>query len=948
MTGSATRRCAAATIPKGAERGTLFLKSLTLKGFKSFAERTTLEFEPGVAVVVGPNGSGKSNLVDAVAWVLGAQGARAMRGVKMDDVIFAGTPKRAALGRAEVSLTIDNSAGLLPIEFTDVTITRTLFRSGESEYQLNGSPCRLLDVQELLSDTGVGRRQHVIVGQGQLDSVLNARPEDRRLIIEEAAGILKYRKRKEKAERRLEATEGSVLRLQDLLREVRRQLKPLERQADAARRHDDVASERRAIRLHLAGRELASLQARSVAGVVRRSELATRESAIRERLRTLDARVIEVEGQLTVMGADDLGDSLVRAESLRQRARGLATLLAEKRRGLARHGAVPSQLSLAIDADGNGEALATALDAAEADREVAERQLAEVTESLREAEVEFRRWQVRKDALSLALEAGRSASGTERLDGLQGVMGPLFDLVDIQQGFEAAVAAVLGPAMHAVVVSSEESGRAAVGRLRGSDTAATLLVAGAVAESAVVAAPGGSKLLASYVRCSEDGLGVALARLLTGVVVIEGDWQAALDLAIAHPELTVVTREGDCFKQGSLWRTGGAAVGATAAAFDEAMSELANAEGTMLMAEALMAEATAACAAAREVEAERRRVLDATLLLRAARYAALAGVLDDRIADIDRLAQSLQEQRSDRTQATRVAAQGLDSVRVERSAADRELQETMELVTRAEIEEAELRVRLEGAVEAIRLEFDREPQVALDALAPEMPTGSTLEERVRELDRELRLMGTINPLATEEYDALQARHTFLEEQLEDVRTTRRDLSKVIRAVDAEIASVFGAAYADVEEHFSQLFATLFPGGSGRLRLTNPDDLLNTGIEVEARPSGKSPRRLSLLSGGERSLAALAFLFAVFRSRPSPFYLLDEVEAALDDVNLHRFLDLVNEFRDEAQLLIVTHQKRTMEAADCLYGVSMPPGGSSMVVTERVAGVNSQTGALLIP
>lgn len=925
----------------------MFLKSLTLKGFKSFAERTTLAFEPGVAVVVGPNGSGKSNLVDAVAWVLGAQGARAMRGVKMDDVIFAGTPKRAALGRAEVSLTIDNSAGLLPIEFTEVTITRTLFRSGESEYQLNGVPCRLLDIQELLSDTGVGRRQHVIVGQGQLDSVLNARPEDRRSIIEEAAGILKYRKRKEKAERRLEATEGNVLRLQDLLREVRRQLKPLERQADAARRHDDVASERRAIRLYLAGRELASLQARSAHGAGRRGELAARESAIRERLRTLDVRVIESEGQLATVGTDELGDAAVRAESLRQRARGLATLIAEKRRGLARHGAVPSQLSLAIDADADGEALAAALDAAETEREVAERQLAEVTEALREAETEVRRWQVRRDALSLALEAGRSAAGTARLQDLEGVLGPLFDLVDIEQGYEVAVAGALGQAMHAVVVSDEEVGRAAIERLRGADAAASLFVAASGAGLPISSVPTGSRSLASCVRCPDGRLDAALAGLLAGVVVVEGDWQAALDLAIAHPDLTVVTRQGDCFKKGNLWRTGGAAVGATAAAFDEATAELANAEGTLTMAESVMAETTAACAAAREVETERRRVLDATLMLRAARYAAIARVLDDRIADIDQLAQRLAEQRSHRTQAAQAAAQGLDEIRVERTTADRELQEVLELAMRAEIEEVELRVRLEAAVEAIRMEFDREPQVAMDAAAPEIPVGSTLEDRVRELDRELRLMGTINPLATEEYDALQARHVFLEEQLEDVRTTRRELSKVIRAVDDEIATVFGAAYGDVEEHFAQLFATLFPGGSGRLRLTNPDDLLNTGIEVDARPSGKSPRRLSLLSGGERSLAALAFLFAVFRSRPSPFYLLDEVEAALDDVNLHRFLDLIHEFRGEAQLLIVTHQKRTMEAADCLYGVSMPPGGSSVVVTERITDVDAQTDALLI-
>src|SRR5437870_9737208 len=253
----------------------MFLKSLTLKGFKSFAEHTSLDFEPGVTVVVGPNGSGKSNLVDAVAWVLGAQAARSLRGSKMDDVIFAGSGNRPALGRAEVSLTIDNSSGLLPIGFTEVTITRTLFRaSGESEYAMNGVPCRLLDVQELLSDSGVGRTQHVIVSQGQLDSVLTARPEDRRAVIEEAAGVLKYRRRKEKAERRLAATESNLLRLQDLLREVRRQLKPLERQADAARRHGDLVAELQALRLHLSGRQVADLRARQQRGAARMAAVA--------------------------------------------------------------------------------------------------------------------------------------------------------------------------------------------------------------------------------------------------------------------------------------------------------------------------------------------------------------------------------------------------------------------------------------------------------------------------------------------------------------------------------------------------------------------------------------------------------------------------------------------------------------------------------------------------
>src|SRR5438876_2724937 len=331
----------------------MFLKSLTLKGFKSFAEHTTLDFEPGVTVVVGPNGSGKSNLVDAVAWVLGAQSTRSLRSTKMDDVIFAGSGKRPALGRAEVSLTIDNSTGLLPIEFTEVTITRTLFRSGDSEYAINGVPCRLLDIQDMLSDTGVGRQQHVIVSQGQLDAVLNARPEDRRTVIEEAAGVLKYRRRKEKAERRLEGTEANLVRLQDLLREVRRQLRPLERQAEAARRHGEVAAELGALQLYLAGREVAGLRARATAAAAARAGLNEAETALKARLARLDADVVATEAALSAAGGDELGDALARVEALRERARGLAALLAERRRSAERERAtsLAGDVVAALDAD---------------------------------------------------------------------------------------------------------------------------------------------------------------------------------------------------------------------------------------------------------------------------------------------------------------------------------------------------------------------------------------------------------------------------------------------------------------------------------------------------------------------------------------------------------------------------------------------------------------------
>ncbi|MGQ0823528.1 MAG: chromosome segregation protein SMC [Actinomycetota bacterium] len=1132
----------------------MFLKALTLKGFKSFADKTTLEFEPGVTVVVGPNGSGKSNIVDSVAWVLGAQAARALRGGKMDDVIFAGTAERPALGRAEVSLTIDNSAQLLPIEFSEVTITRTLFRSGESEYMINGAPCRLLDIQELLSDTGIGRQQHVIVGQGQLDTVLNARPEDRRAIIEEAAGVLKFRKRREKSQRRLEATEGNLLRLTDLLREVRRQLRPLERQADAARRHDGLVGELRAIQLHLMGREIESLQTREARRGDERGDFTTRQQDLRGQLRGLDEQVLDAERALSRPGNDDVADILTRTEALRERARGLVNLVAERLRGMERElaavadeGVVETLVAEAANlreqlTAAGAEAAAldlTALDVAEAERiaaadgdadsasvdagrrlqqldqgrhelALAREQLAAVARELyalapqiadadeaeqiagrvrteidqpgdvapdmtaeaqerrrsedalqqadaawRAAETEASRWHARAETLTLALDHGHHAAGGAAIAAVDGVVGPLVDHVHIEAGAEIAVAAALGDALHAIVVEGDTAARAAVERLKHGETQALLLVVDAGGGSTqAVFAPAGARPFASCVRGTRPGLDRVLARLLAPYVLVDGGWTSALDVALASPGVVAVTREGDRFGGASVWRAGppgssavtpaalaeanAAMVEAKAASEDAAqtvelarqrlaaarraelvaaerdrqrrmeldrctaraaqlrrevevraasleerqstlrlrVAELealvatepdaaADARATVERAEQSLARRTEAARLRRDFEvrsaaiAERRSVLRQRLADVDARLAAhpdeeahararrsqlesrrdavqqIATRLADRAGEIERLAERLRRRRQEQSTAAREAGRRLNGLRAERTVAETQLGEVRERASRLEIEEAEIRLRLEQAIERLRHDFDCEPHAALQAPVPETPDGMTLSARARELERELRLMGPVNPLALSEYEALLERHEFLQQQLDDVKNTRRDLARVIKAVDEEIVTVFEAAFADVAGHFSELFAMLFSDGSARLVLTDPHDMLNTGIEMEARPSGKMVRRLSLLSGGERSLTALAYLFAVFRARPSPFYLMDEVEAALDDVNLHRFLDLLHEFRTEAQLLVVSHQKRTMEAADVLYGVSMPPGGSSRVVSQRM-------------
>ena len=956
----------------------MFLKSLTVRGFKSFADKTVLEFEPGVTVVVGPNGSGKSNLVDAVAWVLGAQGPRTLRGGKMDDVIFAGTPSRAALGRAEVSLTIDNSSGLLPIDFTELTITRTLFREGDSEYQLNGAPCRLLDIQELLSDTGIGRQQHVIVGQGQLDAVLNARPEDRRAVIEEAAGILKFRKRRERAERRLESTEGNLLRLNDLLREVRRQLTPLQRQADAARRHGGLVDELRGIRLHLSGHEIAGLQTRIERLRDTRAQHAQREAELRARLAELDVAVLDAERSLTAMGDDALAEWLVRVESIRERARGLSALVGEKLRGVAR------ELEAAADAGVLETLVADAgvlrgelaeLDAAIAaspppetrDVSSSEAVLRAADEAWRTAEAEAARWRARADALDLGLGSARAASGAEQLADVEDVVGPLVDLLEIEAGAEAAIESALGEALRAVVVRGGSAAERAIERLHEGEATGLLLVIDELAPATQPRlAPPGARALIDCVHTRAPGLQRALGRMLAGMVLVDSGWRTAMELALDQPDLVLVTPRGDRFGGGGPWRIGGDATMVTRAAFEEAIARAGEAETARADAavgvERARAELDATRARATELAAlEHRRTMvserlatvssrlaardrDAqtqaeqqrrSFLARGSAYRALGLRLQAFSTRAGELHGRLREQRLRQSETARASVEQLDALRTERVALERELTEVRKRAQRAEIDGAETRLRLETAVERLRAEFDVEPHAALDAPAPPVPEGTTLAGRARELERELRVMGPINPLALEEHDALQERHRFLQEQLEDVKASRRELTRVVRAVDREIVAIFEGAFADVSEHFEALFSTLFPGGTGRLLLTDPDDLLNTGIEMEARPSGKNVRRLSLLSGGERSLTALAFLFAVFRARPSPFYLMDEVEAALDDVNLHRFLDLVHEFRDDAQLVIVSHQKRTMEAADCLYGVSMPPGGSSRVVSQRV-------------
>ncbi len=980
----------------------MFLKTLTLKGFKSFAEPTSMELEPGVTVIVGPNGSGKSNVVDAVAWVLGAQGPKVVRSHKMEDVIFAGTGKRSALGRAEVSLTIDNSSKILPIDLSEVTITRTLFRSGDSEYALNGVECRLLDIQELLSDSGVGRTQHVIVSQGQLDWVLNARPEDRRSIIEEAAGVLKYRKRREKAERRLESTESDLQRLGDLVGEVRRSIRPLEKQADAARRYDDLAKELHQLRLYLVGRELDSLEKAKVAIDSKTKDLRARDHELTSLLRNLDDDVVSYETNLDVIRNSDTSPVIGELSAIRERAMGLARIVEEKKISIEKAiEATQAKSQAARRAQDELNALSLQIEETRTEREIvshneqaaklslskSEARVAEAERQFRISESDYQRWSARSEALSQAMAQARAKAGAEQLEGIDGVMGALADLVDIDEGWELAFEAAVGDVSGAVIVATLSGAKCSLEKLSEIADGGSIYLARSSDNSTVVVhneLPSNCSRLIDHVRVASssanpDSVRACLESLLSNSAVVDGDWSRALEISLDNPGHCIVTLEGDRFHNGS-YRVGAGTIGASKAALDYALAQQASAsqvanqhqieldklrkinlelrsnyeqlarevarldEKCRLLDqrhEVLSREADnyqERFEFSQELDSEEESIGTAPPLLATERNEILdklKKMVIDTVEKAETSLSGLSGLRNDLVRKQSSVAAKLDEVRKARHDSERALIGVREQLQKGEIELAENTMRSEMIIESLRRDLDCEPEIAITVQCPVLPNGVTAKQRERELDRELKLLGPINPLALEELTVLQERYEFLTTQIEDIKAARKDLTKVLRAIDAEIQSVFALAFEDVASNFTALFATLFPGGLGKLTLTDPSNLLDTGIEIEAKPPGKNVRKLSLLSGGERSLVAMAFLFAVFRSRPSPFYILDEVEAALDDVNLSRFLDLINEFRQEAQLIIVSHQKRTMEQADCLYGVSMASGGSSKVLSERL-------------
>jgi chromosome segregation protein len=1198
----------------------VYLKSLTLKGFKSFASPTTLRFEPGITAVVGPNGSGKSNVVDALAWVMGEQGAKTLRGGKMEDVIFAGTSSRAPLGRAEVTVTIDNSDNALPIEYSEVSITRRMFRDGASEYEINGAGCRLMDVQELLSDSGIGREMHVIVGQGKLDEILQSRPEDRRAFIEEAAGVLKHRKRKEKALRKLDAMQANLARLSDLTTELRRQLKPLGRQAEVARRAQTIQADLRDAKLRLAADDLVSRRVEREAifeaeAIMRREhdeaasrlalaseELTAHETALAElsvraesvqhtwfglsalaervaatvriaaeRAHHLDVEPVttgdpdpskpeelEAEAQQVQAAEQRLLAELAAARTRLDAARAelaereraaaeadrahLAAVRAEadRREGLARLAGQVETMRARVESIDDSvarlseriEQAATRAQQTRAEFEtvqarvgeldqgevgldehhertvaamrLADERVAELQAAERGAEREVASLRARIDALSVGLERKDGAAWLTQNHTGTGLFGPIAKLVKVRSGYEAALAAVLGSAADALAAESFGAARSAVAALKQADGGRAALVLGdwpspeKYPEPAPAAALPYGALWALDLVEAPPRLRGAITAMLSGVAVVN-DLGEALDLVAARPRLRAVTLDGDLV--GAGWVSGGsdrklstleltseidkagreltaaeARVGQLSAALSGALTEqaarqdsaeqalaalnesdtaisamyeqlgrlgqeartadeewsgllrqreeleagraqtveevteletrLRNAQETQPVREAepdptiSRQQIAAAADSARGVEVEARLAVrtaeeranavrgradslrraaaaerEARLRAQQARAARLrAAAVAAAVADggrqlagrLDRVVDAASKIRDALAAERRERSAALAAVRDEVNALGARLSTLTDSLHRDEVANAQAALRIEQLEQMVLEQFGMAPSDLIAEYGPGVPLPptelemaefeqarergeqviapapmpydrATQERRAKRAERELAELGRVNPLALEEFAALEERYNFLSTQLEDVKAARRDLLDVVADVDARILQVFTDAFTDVEREFRDVFAALFPGGEGRLRLTDPDDMLATGIEVEARPPGKKITRLSLLSGGEKALTAVAMLVAIFRARPSPFYIMDEVEAALDDTNLRRLIGLFEQLRAQSQIIIITHQKPTMEVADALYGVTMQGDGITAVISQRMRG-----------
>ena len=1166
---------------------------MSARGFKSFADKMTLDFEPGISVIVGPNGSGKSNVADAVLWVLGEQSPRNLRGTKMEDIIFAGSATRQPFNMAEVSLSFDNRAGDIPIDFPEVVVTRRIYRTGESEYLLNKTACRLVDIQELLSDLGIGRELTAVIGQNKLEAILRSQPEDRRAFLEEAAGLRKHRRRKEKALRKMEGMERNLLRVRDIISEVNKQLRPLEKQARQAREYGELAAEIRDLSIRSLVGEMQELKAQwenrreeeeKSARELEASSRALKEG--KERIAGLETRLRELRRELDGCRDRDmrllsLGERLRACESLgEERLKLYAALSGEiayrdgwksRREENARRRAELEEERSRTEYDlsdvekeeerlrGERKKLDAELGEARRERDALRRSLRELREgkqllvdeaaraaeegercrgeavrlrsqrdekaqrlaSLREdserKKEEVRELHDRREEIGSKMAAARrdlarfredleavsrkqrrsyqeealvvarlralhevfssridyAAAAARVMDEAEnhpGILGMLLHKISIREEWERALESFLGPWLFCVVTRKLEDALGAIRVLKEGEEGYGIFLplseipsSGAVEGAKNLARTAGGVPALDVVDCDED-IRPALEYLL-GDVVFCSTLEEAGAKAGQYPKLTFVTAEGDVIaprgavKGGSKPRSPFHVIAgrreieqlqemldlcdeeslslevqrksaiATVTGLEKDLEELAGqvsgleiklreleVSGRELALQAEMAQseydqltadieavegrkkemesrASALTAEAEgkseEIEAmeprlseresgtEKLRKRDGELeealqeiLARAAsmaerrhhlaerikelsdeaegsplpgreEVAAMAGAQEEVLALVKQLMEahaklSLRFSRREAESRKELEDKESELDGLRRGMEELEVREAelRELVHNRDLAAAQLKMRVDMLVQRLLDEHRVPLETALSEYLPTAPQGE-MKEKLERLERRRDMLGQVNPRAVEEHRAMKERHDFLMEQVEDLRESKASLLKVVRAIDREIIRIFKETFEEVNQHFQELFAMLFPQGRAELSLSDPTDMLNTGLEIEAQPRGKRLKKLSLLSGGETALTSLAFLFAIFKTRPSPFYFLDEVEAALDDVNLHRFLSMLKEFKKDSQLVIITHQKRTMEIADVLYGVSMQATGVSRVVSQKL-------------
>ena len=1028
---------------------------MNLKGFKSFASSTTLNFEQGITCVVGPNGSGKSNVVDALSWVMGEQGAKSLRGGKMEDVIFAGTSGRAPLGRAEVSVTIDNTDGVLPIDFTEVTITRVLFRNGASEYLLNGETTRLLDIQELLSDSGIGREMHVIVGQGQLDAILLANPEERRAFIEEAAGVLKHRKRKEKAIRKLDSMQTNLARIQDLTVELRRQLKPLGKQAEVARKASIIQSDVRDAKLRLMADDMLRMRNEMELEVADENVLRQRKEQVESELNSARSREIELDAIAASENPQLIAaqENFYRLTAQREQIRAVQNLSSERARFLSEEAE---------------EAKASGRDPVFLDQEAQqlrneEKELANnVNKSQEQLDTDSNLLKAIEDKLALeesrvsaalraiadqregtARQEGHINGLRSRIDATSGEVNRLtearnsveqrlknyrenFATIETQISSLAASEPGLDSLFEKLKVemkNSEKDLKVLTEKLQSTEK----LRAGSLGRLTAF------KEITELVKTSENTSLISKVDDLTSNCEVEVNKVSVdcdrirFELSSANDDFNKISSEYESvlskLNESDAAMTGlaeqlaisGQNVKNSVDEFDRLNSALQAAIDQRNSDERDLAAALAQFESHQTpVEPDLTNLEDLRSQVSGARSKEVESrlnlrTIEERKDALSQRAEALENQAAaERESASRsisrrenrahaaiiaqdiadtayealiqiessIARAGSERERLETSRSSREgeilslrtigrelsieLEKLTSSVHKDEIARAEQRLRIEQLETKAVEELGIDVQALINEYGPsnDVPTfyeneqgefvpGDLIpyrrdqqEKRLSQAEKSLTLLGKINPLALEEYSSLEERLRYLAEQLEDLKKTKKDLLDIIKEVDDRVQQIFTEAYEDTAREFELVFARLFPGGDGKLILTNPSDMLTSGVDVEARPPGKRVKRLSLLSGGERSLVAVALLIAIFKARPSPFYVMDEVEAALDDTNLGRLLGVFEELREKSQLIIITHQKRTMEIADALYGVTMRGDGVSEVISQRIREVDA--------